>query len=53
MAYEMALGILQQYPIIHKIEIHLIPTNEQPEALAALIAKFERGLARMQPAPGN
>ena len=24
MAYEMALGILQQYPIIHKIEIHLI-----------------------------
>jgi pimeloyl-ACP methyl ester carboxylesterase len=31
---------------------HLI-TNEQPEALAALIAKFERGLARMQPAPGN
>jgi hypothetical protein len=31
---------------------HLI-TNEQPEALAALIAKFERGLARMQPAPRN
>jgi len=30
-----------------------LTTNEQPEALAALIAKFERGLARMQPAPGN
>jgi pimeloyl-ACP methyl ester carboxylesterase len=30
-----------------------LSTNEQPEALAALIAKFERGLARMQPAPGN
>src|SRR4029077_15403927 len=28
-----------------------LTTNEQPEALAALIAKFERGLARMQPAP--
>ena len=30
-----------------------LTTNEQPEALAALIAKFERGLARLQPAPGN
>ena len=30
-----------------------LTTNEQPEALAALIANFERGLARMQPAPGN
>ena len=30
-----------------------LTTHEQPEALAALIAKFERGLARMQPAPGN
>ena len=30
-----------------------LTTNEQPEALAALIAKFERGLARMQKAPGN
>jgi pimeloyl-ACP methyl ester carboxylesterase len=30
-----------------------LTTNEQPEALAALIAKFERELARMQPAPGN
>jgi pimeloyl-ACP methyl ester carboxylesterase len=30
-----------------------LTTNEQPEALAALIAKFERGLARMQPVPGN
>jgi pimeloyl-ACP methyl ester carboxylesterase len=30
-----------------------LTTNEQPEALAALIAKFERGLARVQPAPGN
>ena len=30
-----------------------LTTNEQPDALAALIAKFERGLARMQPAPGN
>jgi pimeloyl-ACP methyl ester carboxylesterase len=30
-----------------------LTTNEQPEALAALIAKFERGLARMQAAPGN
>ena len=30
-----------------------LTTNEQPEALAALVAKFERGLARMQPAPGN
>ena len=30
-----------------------LSTNEQPEALAALIAKFERGLARMQAAPGN
>ena len=29
-----------------------LTTHEQPEALAALIAKFERGLARMQPAPG-
>src|SRR5215472_12437370 len=27
-----------------------LTTNEQPEALAALIAKFERGLAKMQPA---
>ena len=25
-----------------------LTTNEQPEALAALIAKFERGLAKMQ-----
>ena len=24
MAYEMAQGILEQYPIIHKIEIHLV-----------------------------
>jgi pimeloyl-ACP methyl ester carboxylesterase len=30
-----------------------LTTNEHPEALAALIAKFERGLARMQAAPGN
>jgi pimeloyl-ACP methyl ester carboxylesterase len=30
-----------------------LTTNEQPEALAALIAKFERGLARLQPTPGN
>jgi pimeloyl-ACP methyl ester carboxylesterase len=30
-----------------------LTTNEQPEALAALIAKFERGLARMQRAPGS
>jgi hypothetical protein len=30
-----------------------LTTNEQPEALAALIEKFERGLARMQNAPGN
>ena len=30
-----------------------LTTNEQPEVLAALIAKFERGLARMQPARGN
>jgi hypothetical protein len=25
-----------------------LTTNEQPEALASLIAKFERGLAKMQ-----
>jgi pimeloyl-ACP methyl ester carboxylesterase len=30
-----------------------LTTNEQPEALAALIAKFERGLARMPPTPGK
>ena len=41
-----------------EIQIQRLPgghlaTNEQPEAVAALIAKFERGLARMQPAPGN
>jgi pimeloyl-ACP methyl ester carboxylesterase len=30
-----------------------LTTNEQPEALAALVAKFERGLAKMQPASGN
>jgi pimeloyl-ACP methyl ester carboxylesterase len=30
-----------------------LTTNEQPEALAALIAKFEQGLAKMQPAPGS
>lgn len=30
-----------------------LTTNEQPEALATLIAKFERGLAGMQPAPSN
>ena len=30
-----------------------LTTNEQPEALAALIAKFERGLAKMQPASGS
>jgi hypothetical protein len=30
-----------------------LTTNEQPEALAALIAKFERGLARMQPLPAT
>jgi pimeloyl-ACP methyl ester carboxylesterase len=30
-----------------------LSTNEQPEALAALIAKFERGLAKMQPASGS
>jgi pimeloyl-ACP methyl ester carboxylesterase len=30
-----------------------LTTNEQPEALAALIAKFERGLAKMQPAAGS
>ena len=28
-----------------------LTTNEHPEALADLIAKFERGLARMQPVP--
>ena len=30
-----------------------LTTNEQPEALAALIAKFERGFAKMQPAAGS
>jgi pimeloyl-ACP methyl ester carboxylesterase len=30
-----------------------LTTNEQPEALAALIAKLERGLAKMQPASGS
>ncbi len=30
-----------------------LTTNEQPEALAALIAKFERGLGKMQPASGS
>src|SRR6266403_302972 len=30
-----------------------LTTNEQPEALAALIAKFERGLAKIQPASGS
>jgi pimeloyl-ACP methyl ester carboxylesterase len=30
-----------------------LTTNEQPAALAALIAKFERRLAKTQPAPGN
>jgi pimeloyl-ACP methyl ester carboxylesterase len=30
-----------------------LTTNEQPEALAALIAKFERRLARTRPAPGD
>lgn len=30
-----------------------LTTNEQPEALAAAIAKFERGLAKMQPACGS
>jgi hypothetical protein len=30
-----------------------LTTNEQPEALAALIAKFERGPAIMQPASGS
>jgi pimeloyl-ACP methyl ester carboxylesterase len=30
-----------------------LTTNEQPEALATLIAKFERGLAKMQPASGS
>jgi pimeloyl-ACP methyl ester carboxylesterase len=30
-----------------------LTTNEHPEALAALIAKFERGLARMQAGPCN
>jgi pimeloyl-ACP methyl ester carboxylesterase len=30
-----------------------LTTSEQPEALAALIARFERGLAKVQQAPGN
>jgi pimeloyl-ACP methyl ester carboxylesterase len=30
-----------------------LTTNEQPEALGTLIAKFEQGLAGMQPAPSN
>jgi pimeloyl-ACP methyl ester carboxylesterase len=30
-----------------------LTTNEQPEALAALIAKFERGVAKMRPATGS
>jgi pimeloyl-ACP methyl ester carboxylesterase len=30
-----------------------LTTNEQPEALAGLIAKFERGLAKMQQASGS
>lgn len=30
-----------------------LTTNEQPEALAALVAKFERGLPKMQSASGS
>jgi hypothetical protein len=47
LAYPALLGrsCLARAPRAH------LRLNEQPEALAALIAKFERGLARMQPAP--